>query len=45
LSPAETLDRALRDASPSEVIAAALRTVGRERLAVVSSFAPNRRRC
>ena len=38
LSPAETLDRALRDASPSEVIAAALRTVGRERLAVVSSF-------
>jgi phosphoadenosine phosphosulfate reductase len=38
LPPAETLDRALRDASPSEVIAAALRTVGRDRLAVVSSF-------
>jgi phosphoadenosine phosphosulfate reductase len=38
LPSAETLDRALRDAQPSEVIAAALRTVGRERLAVVSSF-------
>ena len=32
------LDRALRDASPAEVIAAALKTVGRERLALVSSF-------
>jgi phosphoadenosine phosphosulfate reductase len=38
LPSAETLDRALRDARPSEVIATALRTVGRERLAVVSSF-------
>ena len=38
LPPAETLDHALRDASPSEVTAAALRTVGRGRLAVVSSF-------
>jgi phosphoadenosine phosphosulfate reductase len=35
---AEELDRALRDASPAEVIAAALQTVGREHLAVVSSF-------
>jgi phosphoadenosine phosphosulfate reductase len=35
---AEALDRALRDASPAEIIAAALRAVGRERLAVVSSF-------
>jgi phosphoadenosine phosphosulfate reductase len=32
------LDRALRKASPAEVIAAALQTVGRERLALVSSF-------
>ncbi len=38
LPPADELDRALRDASPAEVIAAALRTVGRERLALVSSF-------
>jgi len=38
LPPAETLDRALRDASPTEIIAAALKTVGRERLALVSSF-------
>jgi len=38
LPPAEELDRALRQASPSEVIAAALKTVGRERLALVSSF-------
>ena len=38
LPPAEALDRALRDASPAEVIATALRTVGRERLALVSSF-------
>ncbi len=38
LPPAEELDRALRNASPAEVIAAALNTVGRERLALVSSF-------
>jgi len=38
LSQAATLDRALRDASPAEVIAAALKTVGREKLALVSSF-------
>jgi phosphoadenosine phosphosulfate reductase len=35
---AEALDRALRDATPQEIIAAALRAVGRDRLAVVSSF-------
>jgi phosphoadenosine phosphosulfate reductase len=35
---AEELDRALRDARPTEIIAAALRAVGRDRLAVVSSF-------
>src|SRR6185295_12671556 len=35
---AAQLDLALRDASPAEVIAAALKTVGRERLALVSSF-------
>jgi phosphoadenosine phosphosulfate reductase len=38
LPPAAELDRALRDASPAEVIAAALKTVGRDHLAVVSSF-------
>jgi phosphoadenosine phosphosulfate reductase len=38
LPPAAVLDRALRDASPAEVIATALRTVGREHLALVSSF-------
>jgi phosphoadenosine phosphosulfate reductase len=38
LPPAEALDRALRHASPAEVIATALKTVGRERLALVSSF-------
>ena len=38
LPRAEALDRALRGASPAEVIAAALNAVGRERLAVVSSF-------
>jgi phosphoadenosine phosphosulfate reductase len=38
LPTAQELDRALRNASPAEVIAAALRAVGRERLAVVSSF-------
>ena len=35
---AEALDRALRAASPAEVIETALQTVGRERLALVSSF-------
>ena len=35
---AEVLDRALRDAPPQQIIAAALRAVGRDRLAVVSSF-------
>ena len=38
LPPAEALDRALRTASPAEVIEAALKTVGREQLALVSSF-------
>ena len=38
LSQAEALDCALRSASPAEVIAAALQTVGREKLALVSSF-------
>jgi phosphoadenosine phosphosulfate reductase len=38
LPAADDLDRALRHAAPAEVIAAALRTVGREHLAVVSSF-------
>jgi phosphoadenosine phosphosulfate reductase len=38
LPPAEELDRALRNVSPTEIIASALRTVGRERLALVSSF-------
>jgi phosphoadenosine phosphosulfate reductase len=38
LPPALELDCALRNASPAEVIETALRTVGRERLAVVSSF-------
>ena len=38
LPPAEALDRALRDASPAQVIASALQTVGREHLALVSSF-------
>ncbi len=35
---AEELDHALRHAAPAEVIARALQTVGRERLALVSSF-------
>jgi phosphoadenosine phosphosulfate reductase len=35
---ADELDQALRSAPPEEVIAAALQAVGRERLAVVSSF-------
>jgi phosphoadenosine phosphosulfate reductase len=38
LPPAEELDRVLRDASPTEVIATALRTVGPDALALVSSF-------
>jgi phosphoadenosine phosphosulfate reductase len=38
LPSAEELDRALRDASPAEIIAAALETVGRDKLALVSSF-------
>jgi len=38
LPNAEALDLALRAASPAEVIEAALKTVGRERLALVSSF-------
>jgi hypothetical protein len=38
LPSADALDRALRAASPAEVIATALKTVGRERLALVSSF-------
>jgi phosphoadenosine phosphosulfate reductase len=38
LPAAEELNRALRNATPAEVIAAAVRTVGRERLALVSSF-------
>jgi phosphoadenosine phosphosulfate reductase len=35
---AQTLDLALRDASPAEVVARALRVFGRDRLALVSSF-------
>jgi len=38
LPSADELDRSLRDASPHEVIAAALKTMGRDRLALVSSF-------
>ncbi|QWG20994.1 phosphoadenylyl-sulfate reductase [Bradyrhizobium sediminis] len=38
LPAADELDRALRNAAPAEVIAAALKAVGRERLALVSSF-------
>jgi phosphoadenosine phosphosulfate reductase len=38
LPAAEQLDHVLRDAAPAEVIATALRTVGREGLALVSSF-------
>jgi len=38
LSPAHALELALRDASPAEVIATALKTVGRDKLALVSSF-------
>jgi len=35
---AQALDRSLRDASPAQIIEAALKTVGREQLALVSSF-------
>ena len=38
VSPAQALDRALRDASPAEVIETALKTVGGGYLALVSSF-------
>jgi phosphoadenosine phosphosulfate reductase len=38
VSQAQSLELALRDASPAEVIAVALKTVGREHLALVSSF-------
>ena len=38
LPKAEALDLALRAASPADVIETALKTVGRERLALVSSF-------
>jgi phosphoadenosine phosphosulfate reductase len=38
LPPVDKLDRELREASPQQVIAAALKTVGREKLALVSSF-------
>jgi phosphoadenosine phosphosulfate reductase len=38
LPAAAELDRALRHAAPAEVIARALQTIGRERLALVSSF-------
>ena len=37
-SPAQSLDHALRNASPAEVTETALKTVGRENLALVSSF-------
>ncbi|MGJ4993566.1 phosphoadenylyl-sulfate reductase [Bradyrhizobium sp. HKCCYLS3077] len=37
-TPVAALDAALRAASPHEVIAAAVQAIGRERLAVVSSF-------
>jgi len=38
ISPAQALDRVLRTATPAEIIEAALKTVGRDRLALVSSF-------
>ncbi|WP_407176940.1 phosphoadenylyl-sulfate reductase [Bradyrhizobium sp. STM 3562] len=38
LPAAEELARALADASPADIIAAAVRTVGRDKLALVSSF-------
>ncbi|MGJ5176758.1 phosphoadenylyl-sulfate reductase [Bradyrhizobium oligotrophicum] len=37
-TPVAALDAALRTATPHEIIAAALQAIGRERLAVVSSF-------
>jgi phosphoadenosine phosphosulfate reductase len=38
VTSAQTLDHALRDASPAHIIETALKTVGREQLALVSSF-------
>ncbi|WP_249794890.1 phosphoadenylyl-sulfate reductase [Bradyrhizobium monzae] len=38
LPTADEFDRALRDASPAEVVSAALKAVGREKLALLSSF-------
>jgi phosphoadenosine phosphosulfate reductase len=38
LRSAQALDHALRDASPEQIIETALKTVGREQLALVSSF-------
>nr|WP_225675752.1 phosphoadenylyl-sulfate reductase [Bradyrhizobium hereditatis] len=38
LHSVQTLDHTLRDASPAQVIETALKTVGREQLALVSSF-------
>ena len=38
LSPAQALDRVLRTASPAQIIEAASKTVGRDNLALVSSF-------
>lgn len=38
LHSAQTLDRTLRDASPEHIIDTALKTVGREQIALVSSF-------
>jgi phosphoadenosine phosphosulfate reductase len=38
LPSAEALERALRNAAPADIIARALQTVGREHLALVSSF-------
>ncbi|MGL3212931.1 phosphoadenylyl-sulfate reductase [Bradyrhizobium sp. BR 1433] len=38
LPAADALDRALRTASPAEVITAAVKTLGREKVALVSSF-------
>ena len=38
LPPADELDRALGSASPHEIVSTALKSVGRDRLALVSSF-------
>ena len=38
LHSAQTLDHTLRDASPAHIVETALKTVGREQLALVSSF-------